>query len=77
MNENQFVVDLGAMKLTDDQRSRINAAIQKAVAGELATLDVTKKIALLPVTKWKDGPIINGIIIRDLGNMVNDFVKIK
>jgi len=32
----QFVVDLGYVKLSDEQKRIINAAIQKAVIGELA-----------------------------------------
>jgi hypothetical protein len=75
MVENQFVVDLGTLKLTDEQKQRINGAIHKAVAGELATIDTGNKVALFPITKWPHGPIINGIIIRDLGNRFSEFIK--
>ena len=66
MKENQFTVDLGNLKLTDIQRAAINASIHKAVAGELADYAAKNSIVLVPVTKWKDGPIINGIIVRNL-----------
>jgi hypothetical protein len=68
MNDNQFVVDLGDLKLSDDQRQKINAAIQKAVTGELATIELKKEVVLIPVNRWpRDrGPIINGIIVRDI-----------
>jgi hypothetical protein len=75
MAENQFIVDLGTIKLTDDQTLRINSAIQKAVAGELATFNVTKKIALFPISKFPKGPILNGIILRDLGNRFDELIK--
>ena len=74
MAENQFVVDLGTIKLSDEQRQRINVAIQKAVAGELATINVSNKIALFPISKFP-GPIINGIIAGDLGNRVKELIK--
>ena len=37
--ENQFVVNLDGLKLTDEQRQRINSGIQKVVMTELAQLD--------------------------------------
>jgi hypothetical protein len=69
-SENQFTVDLGTMKLTDAQRNSINAAIQKAVAGELASIGGADKIALIPASKWKVGPIINGIIARPIDERI-------
>lgn len=68
MNANQFVVDLGNVKLTADHKKRINAAIQKAVTSELATLNVERNLVLVPVNNWPKGrgPIINGIIIREM-----------
>lgn len=75
MAENQFVVDLGNVKITEEQRQRLNAAIQKTVAGELATLNLGNKVALFPVSKFPGGGIINGIIIRDIGNKFNDLIK--
>lgn len=70
MDENQFIVDLGDLQMSDDQRKKINSAIQKAVAGELANIELEKEVVLIPVNKWpkERGPIINGIIIRDLKN---------
>jgi hypothetical protein len=65
MKDNQFVVDLGTLKLNDAQRASLNAAIHKAVAGELANFKSDRRIALFPVDRFPNGPIINGIIIRD------------
>lgn len=66
MSENKFTVDLGAVKLTDDQRNKINTAIQKAVSAELAHTLETGKIVLIPVRKWVKGPILDGIIAIDI-----------
>ena len=66
MSKNSFTVDLGSLKISDQQRTSINSAIQKAVAGELANIGQVQKIVLVPVNDWKIGPIINGIIARDL-----------
>ena len=60
--ENQFTVDLGNIQLSDQQRTNINNAIHKAVAGELAGLGAAGKVVLVPVSKGK-GPLINGIIV--------------
>jgi hypothetical protein len=70
--ENQFIVDLGTIKLTEAQRASMNSAIQKAVAGELANVAGSERIAMIPANKWKKGlgPIINGIIIRQLSEQV-------
>ena len=81
MKENQFTVDLGDLKLSDDQRTRINAAIQKAVVGELATVGTANQIAYFPVGghghKWP-GPIIWGIIARPIKDQwVKDLELIK
>lgn len=77
MAENQFVVDLGTLKLSDAQRKSMNAAIQGAVAKELASHKLSKRVVFIPVDKWPKGPIINGIIIRDLGNRFDQILKIK
>ena len=66
MKENQFTVDLGSITLTEADRSNINAAIQKAVAGEIANLNLKNRVVLIPANKWPKGPIINGIIIRPI-----------
>ena len=67
MANTQFVVDLGEIKLTNDQKNAINAAVQKAVTGELANVNNTSRLAFIPVgsrwPKWP-GPIIWGIIVR-------------
>ncbi len=70
--ENQFTVDLGTMRLSEDQRTRINSAIQKAVAGELTGLGLSERVVLIPASKWKNGigPIINGIVIRQLDEKI-------
>lgn len=70
--DNQFTVDLGTMKLSDDQKARINSAIQKAVAGELTGLGLSERVVLIPANKWKTGlgPIINGIVIRQLDEKI-------
>lgn len=66
MKENQFTVDLGSIKLTEADRNNINAAIQKAVAGEIANLNLKNRVVLIPANKWIKGPIVNGIIIRPI-----------
>ena len=69
MANTQFVVDLGDVKLSEDQKRSINAAIQKAVTGQLAQIPTETSLALFPIggggkgPKWP-GPIIWGIIIR-------------
>jgi hypothetical protein len=68
MKENTFTVDLGTMKLTDDQRITINSAIQAAVASELSKQSARGHVALVPIDNWKLGPIINGIIARPIND---------
>ena len=75
MKENQFVVDLGDMRLTDAQRKRINVAVQSAVTGVLAETDISKRAVLLPINKLPRGPIIYGLIIRDWKQFGIDNVK--
>jgi hypothetical protein len=65
MSDNIFTVDLGKIKLSEDQRHNINSAIQKAVAGELARFDLREQIVMIPVTsKLNIGryPYIRGFI---------------
>ncbi|MDB5223380.1 MAG: hypothetical protein JWN83_2047 [Chitinophagaceae bacterium] len=67
MANTQFVVDLGDVKLSNEQKNAINAAVQKAVTGELANISSTSRLALFPVGgRWPrfPGPIIWGIIAR-------------
>ncbi len=66
MEKNKFTVDLGNLTLNDDQCQSINAAIQKAVTGELAKVNLKKHIVLIPI---KSLPIngnghTSGIIAR-------------
>lgn len=70
--QNQFLVDLGNLSLKETDREKINIAIQKAIAGELAGLGKSNSVALFPVKDFDlklasgDHILINGIIIRDL-----------
>lgn len=75
MAKNQFVVDLGTLKLTDEEHQRINAAIQKAVVGELATVNTSNRFALFPLRRFTIGPILDGIVARDLNNRFQEFIK--
>lgn len=80
MKENKFVVDLGELRLSDDQRAKINASIQKAVSNELAEIQgsLTSRSVLLPVNKWPNFPIIWGFILRDFDKViVKDSVNIQ
>lgn len=74
MADNQFTVDLGTVKLSDAQRQSMNNAIQAAVASEVAKLGSADKIALVPVNKFVKGPIINGIIARDITKNFERFI---
>ncbi|RDC62877.1 hypothetical protein [Adhaeribacter pallidiroseus] len=74
MEKNQFVVDLGDLELSPEQSKSLNAAIHKAVAGELANIGTANQVALFPINDLSDidrktifgkGGLINGIIIRD------------
>ena len=66
MASNQFVVDLGSLELSNEQRESMNSAIQGAVTSELARFQLRRKIVLIPVDKWPKGPILDGIIARPL-----------
>lgn len=81
MTENQFSVDLGDIKLTDEQKAKINAAIQKAVVGELATIGNANQLAFFPVSGHGHkfpGPIIWGIIARPVKEQwMKDITVIK
>ncbi len=72
MNENVFTVDLGDMKLTDAQRKEINAAIQTATTTVLAKTGASNGFALFPIYKLPKGPIINGIVARNLKGLKLD-----
>ena len=80
MKENQFLVDLGDLKLDDNQRAKINASIQKAVAGELAELNTSfaRRSVFIPIRQWPDFPFPWGLIIRDFDKVINvDALNIK
>jgi hypothetical protein len=70
--ENQFIVDLGTLKLTEEQRASMNSAIQRAAAAELANIGAAQRLILIPAFKWKKGlgPIINGIIARQINEQM-------
>ncbi|HET9137242.1 MAG TPA: hypothetical protein VFO76_11435 [Candidatus Kapabacteria bacterium] len=68
MKENTFTVDLGNIKLSDDQRIMINSAIQSAVSSELSKHNSRGRVALVPIDNWHLGPIINGIIARPIND---------
>jgi hypothetical protein len=74
MASNQFVVDLGNLKLSVDQRKSINAAIQGAVAKELAGIKLDRKIVLIPIDRWPNGPILDGIVARDLNKQFESLI---
>jgi hypothetical protein len=67
MANTQFIVDLGDIQLTDEQKTSINAAIQKAATAQLAQIGNSSRLALFPIgghgPKFP-GPIIWGIIAR-------------
>jgi hypothetical protein len=68
-NHNEFVVDLGTLKLSDEQRKTINAAIQKAVAGELANLSLTERFIMIPgspSSRFPGWPHLYGIVARSV-----------
>ncbi|MBK8564947.1 MAG: hypothetical protein IPN76_16825 [Saprospiraceae bacterium] len=64
------------MKLTDAQRKEINAAIQNATTGVLAKTGASNGFALFPIYKLPKGPIINGIVARNLKELGLDQKKI-
>jgi hypothetical protein len=69
MSDNVFTVDLGPLKLTDEQKNHINSAIQKAVAGQLAEISLSQRMVLIPLNNQTRIPgklIINGIIARSI-----------
>lgn len=72
---NQFVVDLGDIRLTDVQRQKINNAIQAAVSAELSNVQLGKKLVLIPISKWPKGPIIDGIIARPLDKNIGALLQ--
>ena len=77
MADNQFTVDLGTVQLTDAQHQSMNNAIQAAVASEIAKLGAANKIALVSVNKFTKGPIINGIVARDITKNFDQFLAGK
>ena len=55
MQENQFVVDLGDIKLSATERLAINKSIQVAASIELAKIKSAQNAKLLDVNKGKVG----------------------
>lgn len=49
MNENKFVIDLGDLNLTDEQKKAINASLLKAVANELASIGSSNEVIAIPI----------------------------
>ena len=67
MKENVFSVDLGDLKLTQEQRNRINAAIHSAVVKEVALLGLKEQLVYIPSCVGKGhGHHVNGMIIRPM-----------
>ena len=62
---NKFVVDLGKLELTDEQTKNMNAAIQKAVVGELGKIKLPKDVIFLPGYPTKKPGFIHGILVRE------------
>lgn len=55
MQENQFIVDLGDIKLSATERLAINKSIQVAASIELAKIKSAQNAKLLEVNKGKVG----------------------
>jgi len=72
MKENVFTVNLGKLKLTDEHKRSINAAIQAAVARELGNIVLPNDVALVPVNNYLHGPILNGIIAWEHNNILQE-----
>lgn len=59
MENNQFVVDLGDLKLTESERLKINKAIQHATLNELANIKLAAKKVFYFVEKGELIPTAN------------------
>jgi len=87
MADNQFFVDLGNLKLTDQQRTKISLAIQRAVTNELAGIETTTNVVSFPLGSLTDeirtsifpggGKFKYGYIIRDFNLKTADLNEIK
>lgn len=71
-SENQFLVNLDGLKLTDEQRQRINSGIQSVVMKEIAQIDQVEDFSVTKITKPFSftSPFINGIIWDKLRNSI-------
>ena len=69
---NKFVVDLGKLTLTEEESKSMNAAIQKAVVGELGKIKLPKDVVILPGIPTKKVGLINGIIIWESRALYNE-----
>jgi hypothetical protein len=65
MKNNKFEVDLGTLELTEDQKTAINSAIQQAVTGELAKMNLKSRLVLIPISHFPFGGITMGFIARE------------
>lgn len=88
MNENRFIVDLGDITLTDEDRNKINQAIQQAVSKELLNIAKADNPVAFPFVSHDKDELIRilgdhplfttGIIIRDLSKgALPDFAKLQ
>jgi hypothetical protein len=72
--ESKFLVDLSVLNLTKEQTANMEKAINKAVAAEIATLNIKGKISFVPLEKSKSSIKENsnrGSGSLDLGNILS------
>jgi hypothetical protein len=67
--KNNFLVDLSAVELSDDQVLSIDSAIQKAISSELLNLGTKDKIQLIPIGRTKSGGFDRGFTMGYRGGM--------
>ena len=63
----KFLVDLSVLNLTKEQSAKIDSAINKAVAAEIATFNIKGKVSFVPLEKSKSS--ISTASIRGGGNI--------
>lgn len=65
-------VSLEGLDLTNEQFARLESAMRGSVLTELARLDLGRGVTFESIGKgtFKDGHIINGIIIKDLATVL-------
>lgn len=74
--ENNFMIALNGVKLTDEQKKKINSGIQEIVMKELAQLDhtemIVKKEKGIELTSLiKDRPFIWGLLADFKNSVIN------